>query len=150
MIGRGPLGFALMPVLILLAVPACAHGLLVSIHGEGGIIFGKVFYSNGDIGAGQYDELTDLDRPGSTPQTGKTAADGSFRFEGIPGHHYRFMTEGEEGHTSEMRITLAEGAKGRFVDHDAVIRPYTPPAWLVIGGLLALISVPVLWVRSRK
>ena len=128
-----------------------AHGLLVSIHGEGRFITGRVFYSNGEIGAGQYAELTDLDAPSAKPQTGKTDAKGAFRFPGIPGHRYRFMTEGEEGHTSEMRITLAEGAKGKFIDHDAAAPGWhMPAAWEVIGGLLAIVSIPVLLIRRTS
>ena len=147
---RGFHGTALLGM-VLLPMPLLAHGLLVSIHGDGRFISGKVYYSDGEIGAGQYAELTDLDAPGTKPQISKTDASGAFRFPGIPGHHYRFLTEGEEGHTTEMRIVLADGAKGNFIDHDAPAPGWhMPPAWAVIGGLLLLISIPVAVRRANS
>lgn len=104
---------------LLWASPAAAHGLLVSIRGEGRFVTGRVYYSDGTLGTGQYAELKDLSAPGAKPRSGKTDAHGGFRFEGVPGHRYRFLTEGEEGHQTEMLITLAAGARGKFIDGDA-------------------------------
>lgn len=136
---------------LLWASPAAAHGLLVSIRGDGRFVEGRVYYSDGTVGAGQYAELTDLSDPASKARSGTTDAKGDFRFEGVPGHRYRFLTQGEEGHKTEMLITLAPGAKGSFIDRDAAKPGFrAPPAWLVIGGLLALLSIPAFLLRKRK
>jgi hypothetical protein len=99
-----------------MAVPALAHGFLVSVRGEGSAITGRVYYSDGAPGAGEFVELRDLTDGAQTVRSGTTDTAGNFRFDGVAGHRYALIAHGEEGHTTEMEITLGAGERGRLVD----------------------------------
>jgi hypothetical protein len=137
-------------VLLTGAAPALAHGLLVSVQGEGAAVTGRVYYSDGAPGAGEYVELRDLTAPAAQPLTAVTDAGGGFRFPGVAGRSYAVIAHGEEGHITEMQLTLAAGERGRLVDAEARAEGGAPPAWLVIGGLLALSTIPALWLRWQR
>lgn len=139
-------------VLGLLSLPALAHGLLVSVKVEGRAIVGTVYYSDGLLAVGEFVQLFDDDAPQTAPQEATTDAKGNFRFEnGTLGHRYRVLAHGEEGHHTEMQLILQEGAKAQLNDADAVADEAAgPPAWLVLGGLLALSALPAWWLRKRS
>ncbi len=143
--------FTVGMLMLLLAAPALAHGLLVKVRGEDNAISGTVYYSNGTPGAGEWVQLTDLTHPTVPPQGINAGPDGSFRFVGVPGRQYRVVVQGDEGHSVTSELTLAAGARGQFVDDDAPTTSSwtTPPAWLVIGGLLLLSIIPAVWLRRR-
>lgn len=138
-------------LLWLVAATASAHGLLISVRGDGSTVSGTVYYSNGTAGAGEWVEMYDLNRPGAPPLGTNAGPDGGFRFPGLEGGRYRLLVSGEEGHSVESEITLTAGARGQFVDRDAPVEQgWTwPPAWLVIGGLLLASVIPALWFRRR-
>jgi hypothetical protein len=64
---------------------------------------------------------------------------------------FRILVGAEEGHPVRSELTLTANARGRFVDDDVPAEPgrKTPPAWLVIGGLLLASVIPALWFRRR-
>ena len=133
-----------------MAVPALAHGFLVSVRGEGTVISGRVYYSDGAPGAGEFVELRDLTDGAQPARSGTTDTAGTFRFDGVAGHRYALIAHGEEGHTTEMEITLRAGERGRLVDAPAPAGlPWPPPAWAVIGAVLLLSTIPALWLRRR-
>jgi len=150
---KSPRAFAavLGLMLLLVAAAASAHGLLVSVRGDGATVSGKVYYSNGTPGLGEWVQLIDLSHPAMPPQGVNAGTDGSFRFAGIPGRRYRIVVAGEEGHSVTSELSLTDGARGRFIDKDAPAKQgwTTPPAWLVIGGLLLLSIIPAVWLRRR-
>ncbi len=131
---------------------ALAHGLLVSVHGEGSSVIGTVYYSDGALAVGEFVQLIDADAPAESPRSTTADGDGNFRFDGATvGHRYRVIAEGEEGHVTEMELVLAEGAKARLNDADgAPAEEEGLPAWLVIGGLLLLSLVPAFLLRRKK
>ncbi len=145
----------LVTIALAAAAPALAHGLLVQVRGEGSSVTGRVYYSDGAPGAGEFVELRDLTEPARPVVSGATDAEGRFRFAGVPGRQYAVVAHGEEGHTTEMRLTLASGERGRLVDAPAAEStegggfPW-PPAWMLIGGLLLLSTLPALWLRMRR
>jgi hypothetical protein len=53
---------------------------------------------------------------GADGPVGTTDTAGNFRFDGVAGHRYALIAHGEEGHTTEMEITLGAGERGRLVD----------------------------------
>ena len=138
----------------LAAAPALAHGLLISVRGDGKSVSGTLYYSNGKPGAGEWVEMFDQAQPAAKPQAMATLADGSFRFQGIAGHSYRIVASGEEGHSVESRIVLGEQTRGQFVDTDPTAPPKPgfrlPPAWALLGGVLELSILPALWLRRRR
>ncbi len=136
---------------LVVAASASAHGLLVSVRGDGSTVSGTAYYSNGMAGAGEWVEMYDLTRPDAPPLAAQAGPDGGFSFPGVEGGRYRIVVSGEEGHSVESEITLTAGARGQFVDRDAPAEPgrKTPPAWLVIGGLLLASVIPALWLRRR-
>lgn len=135
------------------AAPAFAHGLLVQVRGEASAVTGRVYYSDGAPGAGEFVELRDLTEPARPVLSGATDPQGGFRFPGVPGHAYAVVVHGEEGHTTEMRLTLASGERGRLVDTPTPASAEGgfawPPAWMLIGALLLLSTLPALWLRMR-
>lgn len=139
-----------------MAPVALAHGLLISVRGEGAQVTGKIYYSNGQAGAGEWVQLFDLTEPGAKPLAMASSPDGSFRFAGAAGHRYRVTASGDEGHVVDSEITLAPGARGRFVERQSDVAAIggggfkAPPAWALLGGLLALSMIPALWWRSRS
>lgn len=144
-------------LLMAIASPLLAHGLLVSVEADGNVINGKVYYSDGTPGAGEFIELRDLNRAenGATQeQSTATDAGGKFSFTGILGHQYAVVAHGEEGHVTEMQITLASGESGRLIDTPPASGgqegPGLPPAWMIIGGLLLLSLIPALYLRRAR
>lgn len=132
---------------------ALAHGLLVSVRGDGQTISGRVYYSNGEPGAGEWVQLSDLTQARGENQGMAAGPDGAFSFAGVQGHSYRVTVTGEEGHSIQSDITLAPEARGRFVeqpdDAAAADAGGLPPAWALLGGLLVASLIPALWLRSR-
>ena len=138
----------------LLSVPAAlAHGLLVSVRGEGDTVTGRFYYSNGEPGVGEWVQISDLAAPDWQGPGMTVGADGAFSFPGEPGRSYRVTVSGEEGHSVQSDITLAEGARGQFVEQadDIAADPERglPPAWALLGGLMALSLIPAAWLRLR-
>lgn len=144
--------WAMCLVLGLLSLPAFSHGLLVSVKVEAQAIVGKVYYSDGLLAAGEFVQLFDEDAPELLPREATTDDQGGFRFEdGVPGHRYRVVAHGEEGHHTEMLLTLKEGAKAQLHDPDGELADDQGlPAWLVLGGVLVLSAVPAWWLRRRR
>lgn len=140
--------------LLLLAAPLAglAHGLFVKARGEGRSILGTVYYSDGALAVGEYVELQDLDAPDQAAQGVQTDGNGGFRFESaVDGHRYRIVAYGEEGHQTELSLVFSEGARARLDEPDAAPADEGGlPAWLVIGGLLALSIVPARMLRKRR
>lgn len=129
-----------------------AHGLLVSVKGEGSSIVGTVYYSDGALAVGEFVQLLDTDAPTQPPRTSNADSDGQFRFDDATiGHRYRVIVEGEEGHVTEMELLLAEGEKAKLNDADGATEEESGfPAWLVIGGLLLLSAIPAWALRKKK
>ena len=127
-----------------------AHGLLVSVKGEGSSIFGTVYYSDGALAVGEFVQLIDTDAPAEPPRTSNADSDGGFRFDDATvGHRYRIIVEGEEGHVTEMELLLAQGEKARLNDKDGAAEEEGGfPAWQVIGGLLLLSAIPAFFLRK--
>ena len=136
----------------LVSLAVHAHGLLVSVKGEGSSIVGTVYYSDGALAVGEFVQLIDTDAPAEPPRTGNADSDGRFRFDNATvGHRYRIIVEGEEGHVTEMELRLAEGEKARLNDADGAAEEEGGfPAWLVIGGLLLLSAIPAFFLRKKK
>jgi len=143
---------ALAIAALALAAPASAHGLLVAVQSESNAVTGRVYYSDGAPGAGEFVELRDLSAPASPTLSASTDGEGRFRFAGAPGHRYAVIAHGEEGHTTEMRVTVADGQRGRLTEKpsaDGDGMPGLPPAWLVIGITLLVSAGFALWLRMR-
>lgn len=138
------------------APAAFAHGLLISVRGDGPAVTGRIYYSDGEPGAGEWVQLFDLTQPKVASLSMASGADGSFRFRGTEGHRYRVTATGDEGHVVDSEITLAPGARGRFVESKIErLEPMgdgltMPPAWAVLGGLLLLSMIPAIWFRRRS
>ncbi len=137
---------------MLLSGPALAHGFLVKLKAEGAAIVGQVYYTDGTAGAGEFVELRDLTDPRQPVRSGATDAGGGFRFDGAPGHRYALIAHGEEGHETEMQITLGSGENGRLVDTAAAesVMTWPPPAWALIGGALLVSMLIPLGLRRRN
>lgn len=136
-----------------LAAPAMAHGLLVTVQSEGNAVTGRVYYSNGAPGAREFVELRDLSASASPTLSTSSDAKGQFRFAAAPGHRYAVIAHGEEGHTTEMQVTVVDGQRGRLVegpDASGDGTSGTPPAWLVIGSVLLISAALALWLRMRE
>lgn len=131
------------------ASPASAHGLLMTANAEGAAVTGRVYYSDGTSGADQSIELRDLTRPEAQPVWLNTDDQGAYRFAATPGHRYAVVAHGEEGHTTEMQLTVGAGEHGRLVDQPEADEGGLPPAWAVIGGALLLSAVVALGLRLR-
>ena len=138
--------------LVALAALACsssasAHGLLLSATGEPNAIVGRVSYSDGAPGAGEFVELRDLETPSAPPSTRAADRSGAFRFPATMGHRYALTAYGEEGHTTELRLTLAPGARGRMIDDPPssadIIATGDAPAWMMVGGLIVILALIV-------
>jgi hypothetical protein len=143
---------AMLAAALSLAAPAFAHGLLVSARSDGDTVAGRVYYSDGAPGAGEYVEFRDLTDPARPARTAAADATGGFRFPGVPGHRYAVIAHGEEGHTTELQVELRAGERARLSDAapaDAAGLSL-PPAWMLIGALLLLSTVPALWLRARR
>jgi len=134
------------------ATPAWGHGLLVAVQSEANAVTGRVYYSDGTPGVGEFVELRDLSAPVTGTLSASTDAQGKFRFAAAPGHRYAVIAHGEEGHTTEMQITVADGKRGRLIEKpsaDGDQMPGLPPAWLVIGMALLVSAGVALWLRKR-
>lgn len=137
-------------VLLAAAAPAWAHGLLMTAEADGAAVTGRVYYSDGTSGAGQSIELRDLSQTDVRPVWINTDAKGTYRFAATPGHRYAVVAHGEEGHMTEIQLTVGSGENGRLVDQPDVDGAALPPAWAVIGGLLLLSVVVAIGVRFRR
>jgi len=102
---------ALALATLAIASPATAHGLLMSATGEQNGIVGRVSYSDGRPGVGEFVELRDLTTSPPHSQSSVADASGTFRFPAKEGHRYALIAHGEEGHSTEMRLTLSPGAR---------------------------------------
>ena len=145
----------LFAVVLFSAQSAIAHGLLISVRGDESSVSGRVYYSSGEPGAGEWVQLFDLTTPSAQPLGINADSEGNFRFVGSNGHRYRISVTGEEGHAVDSEITLSADARGRFVEREdagaAAARPFwPPPAWAVIGGVLVLSLIPAFWMRLRR
>ncbi len=140
-------------MLAALAMPAWAHGLLISAEANGRAIEGRVYYSDGTPGAGEYVELKSDAGAENAAQTAVTDAEGGFRFTGTSGQSYRIVAHGEEGHTTELSIALEAGERGKLVERaptgSQAEGDWLPPAWMLIGGVLLLSLIPVFLLGRR-
>lgn len=140
--------YAALLALFLALVPATAwtHGLLVSAEAKGSRIDGRVYYSDGTPAADEYVELKQQAAPAKAEHSTVTDRDGRFGFEATGGERYLVVAHGEEGHRTEIEITLKAGERGRIVEPDDTETESDgirfPPAWMLIGGLLLLSLVP--------
>lgn len=138
----------LLAAALIAATPAAAHGLLVTATAEGSVVVGRVYYSDGAPGVREFVELRDLTDPARAAASAQTDGRGAFRLPGTPGHAYAVIAHGEEGHTTEVRLTLAPGESARLAGEPEAPRdPF--PAWAVIGALLAASALAALWLRKR-
>ena len=147
------LGVLALPVLLVAAPPALAHGLLMQARSEGAAIVGTVYFSNGQRAGGVWVELFDMAPPGAAAATVQTGTDGSFRLPGPPARRYEVRATGDEGHTASVTIAATgDGTRGIMIDDAAEPAQGLAdlPAWAVFGGLLALSTLPALWLRRRK
>lgn len=132
----------LAPAAVCLSAQAAGHGLLVTATEDRGAIVRRVYYSDGTAGAGEFVELRDLGAPRSQPQSATTDNSGAFRFPALIGHRYALLAYGEEGHMTEVRLTLSTGARGRMVDNPEpgakTAEEGLLPAWMMIGALLGI------------
>lgn len=139
--------------LALICAPAWGHGLLVSAEASGNRIEGRVYYSDGTPGAGEYVELKSGTEYERVSNSAATDGDGRFSFESVSGQQYLIVAHGEEGHTTELEITVRDGARGQIVDKDLSDPQnqtrWIPPAWMLIGGLFALSLVPAFFLRLK-
>lgn len=145
-------GVALVLSLICAAIPVHAHGLLMKLRAEGARVAGEVYYSNGTKASGEWVEVRSLTDHEAAPQTLQTDAEGRFSAPGIQGHRYLLVATGEEGHSIEMEIMLAPGARGKLLENGVPVEPAGEeyPAWAIIGGLLLLSAWPALWLQRRR
>lgn len=141
---------ALALLVALLPTVALAHGLLLRLENGPETVAGVAYYTNGAIAAGEYVELVDLEAPGGKPVGAPTDAAGRFSFEARAGGRYRLVAHGDEGHTTEIEFTLGEARAPRLVDADADATADSPPAWVVLGGVLLLATVAVLVRRVSR
>ena len=146
---RNHLGPLLALPLFVLAVPALAHGLLVSVEAQAGRIDGRVYYSDGAPGAGEYVELKRSAEAREPIASAITDVDGRFSFSTQGGPHV-IVAHGEEGHLTE--ISVEDGERGRLIERDEAEQvddgAGLPPAWLLIGALLALSMIRAVWFKA--
>jgi hypothetical protein len=144
---------AALAVLLALAGPARAHGLLMKLRAEGSAIVGEVYYSSGRKAVGEWIEVQDLGQPDASLRTLQTDATGEFRVTGEAGRSYRVTARGEEGHSVTMDLSLAPEARPTLVEDPGEAPQETgwrPPAFAIIGGLLILSIIPALLLRRRS
>lgn len=144
---------ATLALLLAIASPAWAHGLLMKLQAEGSALVGEVYYSSGRKAAGEWVEVQDLSQPGVSPTTLQTDANGAFRLNGEPGRSYRVTAKGEEGHSVTMDLSLAPQARPTLVEAPGAApaeKDWRPPAWAIIGGLLLLSIIPALALKRRS
>jgi hypothetical protein len=129
--------------LVLGVQSAFAHGLLARVRANGDSFVGTAYYSGGEVAAGEWVEIFDI-TDGST-KVAEFAADsaGNFRYSGAAGHRYRISVHGDEGHSIELEILFARGARADLVERGAVAPAGLPdiPAWAVVGGALMIASL---------
>ena len=145
-----------IPLLALIAwmtaLPVSAHGLLARVRAEGNVIVGTVFYSSGDPAGGEWVQVFDKTNGGAKATELAAGPDGAFRFEGVAGHEYLIEVHGDEGHSIELAMSIAQGARAKLVDAPAALEESgfaDLPAWAVIGAILALLSGVALFYRAR-
>jgi len=143
---------ALFCALLLAALPwaAWAHGILIDAESDGSAIWGVVYFSNGDLGAGQTVALRDLKAADAQAVEVTTDTDGKFRFDAVAGHRYRLSAYGDEGHNVELELTADADARPTLIEGEAPHHHFwPPPAWAVIGVVLTLSLVPAWLIRRR-
>ena len=149
---KASLKIALLAVIAWMTVlPASAHGLLARVRAEGNVIVGIVFYSSGDPAGGEWVQVFDK-TSGAKAAEFAADQDGAFRFEGVAGHEYLIEVHGDEGHSIELSMAIAQGARAKLVDAPAAPEEtgfLALPAWAVLGAILALLSVVALFYRLR-
>lgn len=150
---KASLKIALLAVIAWMTVlPASAHGLLARVRAEGNVIVGIVFYSSGDPAGGEWVQVFDKTKGGAKAAEFAAGPDGAFRFEGVAGHEYLIEVHGDEGHSIELSMAIAQGARAKLVDAPAAPEEtgfMALPAWAVLGAILALLSVVALFYRVR-
>lgn len=140
----------LAPAALVVSAPAFAHGLLMKLDARDGTVAGQLYFSNGQRAGGIWVELFDQAAPDVAVATIRAKADGSFRLTGAAGHGYQVRATGEEGHTISMAIMLDQpGARGKMIADGGEEARGDVPAWVILGGLLALSALPALWLRRR-
>ena len=127
-----------------------AHGLLARVRATGETIVGTAYYSSGEVAGGQWVEVFDVTAGGEKVAEFAADANGGFRHPGKAGHRYRLEIHGDEGHSIELEISLASGARASLVDSaDAPEESSGPPAWAVVGGVLLLVSIVAVPFKLR-
>ena len=146
--------FAAMTMLAwcVLLTAASAHGLLARMRTEGEAIVGTAYYSSGERAGGEWVEIFDTSRGDTKVAEFSAGADGTFRYEGEAGHTYRIAIHGDEGHFIELSMVVETGARAHLVEDQA--KPFEAgvddlPAWLVVGVILALVSLMAVFYRAR-
>jgi hypothetical protein len=131
---------------------ALAHGLLARVRNDGTALSGTAYYSSGEPAAGEWVEIFDHQSPGATVAAFSTDTSGSFRFDGTPGHRYRIVVHGDEGHFIELSIAVEPGARARLIEDSPMTAKFSwlaTPAWAVIGGVLLLVTLVASVYRLR-
>jgi hypothetical protein len=142
-------------ILILMAalcwpLVSAAHGLLMDAETDGTSINGRLYYSNGDVAVRESIGLVDAEQGAGEAVYAETDDDGRFHFDVKPSHRYRLTAYGEEGHTVELELIAQEDSRPVLVGEDAEDAAlWPPPAWALIGGVLALSLVPA-WISKRR
>lgn len=153
--GRGLYLPALGLVALAISSPSFPHGLLMKLQSEGQMIAGELYYSNGQRAGGEWIEQFDEAVPDIALKTIQAGSDGTFRLPGQAGHRYRVRATGEEGHEIVMTIGLEKtGSRGRMVPDEGGVSAeatlFDSPAWIVLGGFLALSAIPAYFLRKRE
>jgi hypothetical protein len=130
---------------------ASAHGLLARVRTDGNVIVGTAFYSSGERAAGDWVEIFDVSGEQKVAEF-SSEPDGTFSYQGTPGHRYRIAIHGEEGHSIELSIAIQQGARASLVEDQ--VEPAASslsefPAWLVVGGALTITSLLAVFYRFR-
>ncbi len=143
--------FWIMILVLQAATTAHAHGLLMSARSEGAQIHGALYFTNGDLAAGETVILTNQDLTAELPVTVVTDERGEFRLDAVTGHRYQLAAYGDEGHNVVMEIVAGGNAKARLIDAELEQsdQGWLPPAWTVLGGILILSMIPAV-LRRRK
>lgn len=152
---RAPGKFAALMLLAwcVLADRVSAHGLLARVRTEGPAIVGTAYYSSGERAGGEWVEIFDASSGDAKVAEFSSAADGSFRYDGTAGHRYRVAIHGDEGHFIELSIVVQAGARARLIEDQpspASTSLADLPAWLVVGGALALTTLLAMFFRVRE
>jgi hypothetical protein len=144
--------------LLILVLAACiqsaafAHGLLARVRANGDTLVGTAYYSSGEVAGGEWVEIFDITGDEVKVAGFAADADGNFLHAGAPGHRYRISVHGDEGHSIDLEISLARGARANLVERGAISPAGLPeiPAWAVVGGALLIASLVALPFKFRQ